>query len=125
MLQIYMCTILEGNFICTLISKGEGKAKKGVTVQCYPSWQYWPFIIQRWLSLCLKFYSTGKELEKKDSSVKIGNHLTSSEDHKRPTMIYFSQLNKLQISKLYRMYAFDFELFEYNADTFFELGNTL
>ena len=35
--------------------------------------------------------------------------------------MYFSQLNKQQMDKLYDMYAFDFKLFNYDVDIYEEI----
>ena len=58
------------------------------------------------------------------ASLKIDKDTTSKQDTKSRSIMYFSQLSKLQIRKLFEMYAFDFELFDYDADEYFQINET-
>ena len=52
------------------------------------------------------------------SSDENTHHKESAKDQ---TLMYFSKLSKLQIQQLYKMYRFDFELFNYDIESYFRL----
>ena len=45
----------------------------------------------------------------------------NSKDKTIRSMHYFRQLNKKQIKDLYQMYFFDFKLFDYDINRYFEI----
>ena len=61
-------------------------------------------------------------IEEITRGTKTDGQETVNMDTRTRSFIYFSQLNKQQVSKLYQMYAFDFKLFNYDVDGYGEIN---
>lgn len=74
----------------------------------------------RFLYAWYHFFSNGSKSRAFDNANK-SNHDYDSEDNTIRSMSYFKELSKKQIEDLYKMYFFDFKLFDYDITRYFEI----